>query len=68
MDDQIQTTSDKQKDQGEAVPSSQVSRMRSMPNWLLALFPLALLIGLIVVFVYINPLGFLPDHFLLWSS
>jgi len=73
MDDQIQTTSDKQKDQEDAVlssqipssqvPSSQVSRMRSMPNWLLALFPLALLIGLIVVFVYINPLGFFTGSF-----
>ncbi len=47
----------------ESSSQPKTSFIQSLPNWVLALFPLLLLGGLVVIFILINPLAHFTDTF-----
>lgn len=67
MEDGPQMIDDKQGADGGKQPSSgsrsSALSIQSIPNWILAFFPLALLAGLVVLFVLINPLAYFTGSF-----
>lgn len=47
----------------EASSYSLYSKIQSLPKWILALFPLVLLVGLVILFILINPLAYFAETF-----